>query len=607
MCGIVGHLGPNNPLDTVLEGLSRLEYRGYDSAGVAYVDDKSDLHFYKKKGKLANLVGLLEESKHTAVGCIGHTRWATHGEVNDANSHPHTSGKISIVHNGIIENAPSLKNEMASAGFEFQSDTDSEVFLALVTHNLKEGHDFITSVSNAFKRTDGNSAFVVLNAETSEILAIKRGAPLVAGLHEANSDASVSSDPYALVGSSDTIYFPGDETLVLLSKRHKEIISFYDLDGNESENYKSKKQEMSLEATDKGDFEHFMLKEIYEQPGLIRDLIQYYIAGEGAESLSKVSALKPEKFHISACGTAAYAGMVIRDFIEKLNRIPCAVELASEFRYRNPLLRKGEVGLFISQSGETADTLAAQGLCVENEMKTVSIVNVEGSTLYRDCDENLLIRAGIEIGVASTKAFTQQALTGRLLSSALAGDMEDETKKKALADKYSLLAERIDDIIARVDELKKIAEEIYNYNGFFFTGRNQFFPVALEGALKLKEIAYVHAEGYASGELKHGPIALIDDQMVNIAIVGPVLFDKTISNIQEIKARRGIIVGLGPANAPDLDDICDFKFDLNFDGLEELSPLYVNVANQLLAYYMAKFKGTDIDKPRNLAKSVTVE
>ncbi len=607
MCGIVGHLGPNNPMGTVLEGLSRLEYRGYDSAGVAYVDDKSELHFYKKMGKLANLVNLLGEKKHTAVGCIGHTRWATHGEVNDANSHPHTHGKISIVHNGIIENAPSLKNELASEGFKFLSDTDSEVFLALVSSNLEKGLEFMPAVSAAFRRTDGNSAFVVLNAETSEILAVKRGAPLVAGLHEANSDASVSSDPYALVGSSDTIYFPGDDVLVLLSKKNSNIISFYELDGSESKNFKFKKQEMSLEATDKGDFEHFMLKEIYEQPGLIRDLVQFYLAGDGAEYLKRVSEWKPKKFHISACGTAAYAGMVIRDFIERFNRIPCAVELASEFRYRDPLLNKDDVGLFISQSGETADTLAAQGLCVENKMKTMAIVNVEGSTLYRDCDENLLIRAGIEIGVASTKAFTQQALTGRLLSLSLAGDLSDEAKRKIVSDKYSLLAERIDDILDRVDELKQIAEEIYNYNGFFFTGRGQFFPVALEGALKLKEIAYVHAEGYASGELKHGPIALIDDQMVNIAIVGPVLFDKTISNIQEIKARRGVIVGLGPKGAQDLDDICDFKFDLNFDGLDELSPLYVNVANQLLAYYMAKFKGTDIDKPRNLAKSVTVE
>lgn len=607
MCGIVGHLGPNSPMDTVLEGLSRLEYRGYDSAGIAYVDDKSELHFYKKEGKLQNLVNLLEKEKHTAVGAIGHTRWATHGEVNDANSHPHTHGKISIVHNGIIENAPSLKNELASEGFKFLSQTDSEVFLALVSKNLEKGLKFMEAVSMAFKRTDGNSAFVVLNAETSEIIAVKRGAPLVAGLHELNSDASVSSDPYALVGSSDTIYFPGDEVMVLLSKKHSDIISFYELDGSESKNFKFKKQEMSLEATDKGDFEHFMLKEIYEQPGLIRDLVQYYIAGDGAESLKSVADLKPKKFHISACGTAAYAGMVIRDFVEKYNKIPCAVELASEFRYREPLLNKDEVGLFISQSGETADTLAAQGLCVENDMKTMAIVNVEGSTLYRDCDKNLLIRAGIEIGVASTKAFTQQALTGRLMSHALAGDFSDDATKKIVSDKYCLLAERIDEILDRVDELKAIAEEIYNYNGFFFTGRGAFFPVALEGALKLKEIAYVHAEGYASGELKHGPIALIDDQMVNIAIVGETLFDKTISNIQEIKARRGVIVGLGPKGRADLDDICDFKFDLNFEGLEELSPLYVNVANQLLAYYMAKFKGTDIDKPRNLAKSVTVE
>ena len=283
------------------------------------------------------------------------------------------------------------------------------------------------------------------------------------------------------------------------------------------------------------------------------------------------------------------------------------VELASEFRYRNPIVREDELGIFVSQSGETADTLAAQSLCVSKKMKTLSIVNTEGSTLYRDCDENLLIRAGMEIGVASTKAFTQQALTGRLFSSSMQMDLSNEAVKVELTQKFSLLAERIDQILGRVEEIKAIAEEIYNEKGYFFTGRGQYYPVALEGALKLKEIAYVHAEGYASGELKHGPIALIDEHMVNIAIVGPELFEKTVSNIQEIKARKGIIVSIGPRGNKELEDLSDHFIPMDFEGLDELSPLYVNVVNQLLSYYMAKFKGTDIDKPRNLAKSVTVE
>ena len=306
---------------------------------------------------------------------------------------------------------------------------------------------------------------------------------------------------------------------------------------------------------------------------------------------------------VNACGTANYAGLVIKDYIENFNRIPCQVDLASEFRYRNPLILKDDIGLFVSQSGETADTLAAQNLCKQSGIKTLSIVNVEGSTLYRDCDHNLLIRAGIEIGVASTKAFTQQALTGRLLSHALG----DGVEKKKLKDKFNLLATRIDELLSRAEDLKSIAESIHNYKGFFYTGRGSLFPVALEGALKLKEIAYVHAEGYASGELKHGPIALIDEEMVNIALVAPELLDKTISNVEEIKARKGIIVVIGPENDANSKRVSDYFFPLNYEGLGELGAVYCNVANQILAYYMARFKGTDIDKPRNLAKSVTVE
>jgi glucosamine--fructose-6-phosphate aminotransferase (isomerizing) len=299
--------------------------------------------------------------------------------------------------------------------------------------------------------------------------------------------------------------------------------------------------------------------------------------------------------------------MVTKDYIENLARIPCMSELASEFRYRNPILRKGDVGLFISQSGETADTLASQALCKEEGLRTVSIVNVEGSSLFRSCHDNLLIRAGMEIGVASTKAFTQQALTGRLLAGLLAGQLNTDKAKKDLLDRFTLLADRIQDLLDRSKEIFNIAQAVYSKDGFFFTGRGVYYPIALEGALKLKEIAYVHAEGYAAGELKHGPIALIDENKVNIAIIGPELFEKTLSNIQEIKARRGIIVAFGESKHKELNQIADYLLPLNFDGLGELAPMYVNVANQLFSYYTAKLKGTDIDKPRNLAKSVTVE
>ncbi|OUR93120.1 hypothetical protein A9Q84_21705 [Halobacteriovorax marinus] len=607
MCGIVGHLGPKNSVNIVLEGLKRLEYRGYDSAGVSYIDEHNELQIYKKTGKLENLKNLLGDQDFKARMCIGHTRWATHGEVNDTNSHPHMKDHISIVHNGIIENASTLRKQLTASGYEFKSQTDSEVFLSLLVTELAKGKGFKKAMVDSFAQVEGNSAFVVLNKDVNEIMSIKKGAPLVCGINEVNSEVFISSDPYALAGMASKLYFPGDEVLCHLSASNKNLLNFYDLEGNPTENYMSKNQDMSVGPTDKGDFEHFMLKEIHEQPELIRSLTQFYFQGEGLKSLLKAGEFKPSKFHITACGTAYYAGLLIRDFIETFNRIPCSTELASEFRYRNPLLNKDEASLFISQSGETADTLAAQELCTTNNVKTLSVVNVDGSTLFRNCDDNLLIRAGIEIGVASTKAFTQQALTGRLLSLSLSDELKDETKRVALTAKFSLLAEKIDHLISRSEEIKTIAESIHNHKGFFYTGRGKYFPVALEGALKLKEIAYVHAEGYAAGELKHGPIAMIDEDMVNVALVGPELFEKTISNIQEIKARKGIIVTIGPKDEEELEELSDYYFGIDFDGLDELSPVYINIVNQLLAYYIAKYKGTDIDKPRNLAKSVTVE
>tara|TARA_R110002072_G_scaffold288917_1_gene455614 strand:+ start:304621 stop:306444 length:1824 start_codon:yes stop_codon:yes gene_type:complete len=607
MCGIVGHIGPQNSVEVVLEGLKRLEYRGYDSAGVSFVDESNKIKTFKKEGKLQNLVDLLKDENIKSESSIGHTRWATHGKVNDTNSHPHNHESISLVHNGIIENANEFRNEAVSKGFVFKSETDTEVFLALIVTSMKDGLTFRDAITSSYKKIRGNSAFVVLNEETREIIAIKKGAPLVCGMHSKNSQVLVSSDPYALVGLADKIYFPEDDVLCSLSAANENLLSFTELDGTPSKRYKSKTQEMNFDPADKGDFEHFMLKEVFEQPGLIRGLSQYYFSGDGEKRLEKVSKLKPKHIYLSACGTAAYAGYVIRDYIEKFNRIVTTVELASEFRYRNPIINKGDLGVFISQSGETADTLAAQGLCKESNIETVSIVNVEGSTLYRECSENLLIRAGIEVGVASTKAFTQMCLTGRLMSFAMSEHFKDETKRKELVDKYNLLAERIDEVLDNENVIKEIAELTYNKKGYFFTGRNHYFPTALEGALKLKEIAYVHAEGYASGELKHGPIALIDEEMVNIAIVGPDLYEKTVSNIQEIKARKGIIISLGPKDDKELEALSDYYIPLNYEGLDELMPIYVNVVNQLLAYHMAKFKGTDIDKPRNLAKSVTVE
>jgi glucosamine--fructose-6-phosphate aminotransferase (isomerizing) len=607
MCGIVGHLGPEKAVETVLEGLKRLEYRGYDSSGVSFVDNNSNkLNLYKKSGKIENLCNALENVDTHSMLAIGHTRWATHGVVNDENAHPHQNGSISIVHNGIIENAAELKKEVPS--YNFLSQTDTEVFLALIT-TYKKDLSTKDAVLKAYSKVKGHSAFVVLCSETREIFAIRSGAPLVCGTSAGDSRALVSSDPYALIGVCDRIYFPENEVLCHLSSANKDLLAFYELNGEVSQRYESKVQEATLDSVEKGGHEHYMLKEIHEQPGLVRSLCQYYFGGDGQNTLQEMSKLKASKFHIVACGTAYYAGLVVRDFLESITKIPCTMEFGSEFRYRKPILNKeaGDVALFISQSGETADTLASQELCKQNGIKTYSLVNVEGSTLFRECDSNLLIRAGIEIGVASTKAFTQMGLTGRLLALALSTDFENENSRVALENKFDLLANRIDELLLRADHIKNVAEEIYNKKGFFYTGRYTYFPIALEGALKLKEIAYVHAEGYASGELKHGPLALIDENMVNIAIVGPELYEKTVSNIQEIKARKGIIVSIGDKDDDSLEELSDYYIPLYLEGLDELAPLYINVVNQLLAYYMAKFMGTDIDKPRNLAKSVTVE
>ena len=563
---------------------------------------------FKIAGKLTELKKITNNIKIHSNSCIGHTRWATHGKVTDENAHPHMSDNISLVHNGIIENSTELKTELLSKGYNFKSETDSEVFLFLLQDCLKESNDFSHSVSNAFSRITGNSAFVILNKETSDLVAVKRGAPLVCGINNIKTDCLVASDAYALIGLVDKIYFPEDDVVCHISAKNENVLKFYEVkDWSISKRYTSKVQSRDFKLEGKGKFDHYMLIEVYEQPTLIRGLFDYYLNGDGLKVLKDSVKITPNRIYMTACGTAFYAGLVIKNFIESKLRIPCSAELASEFRYKNPILRDNEVGLFISQSGETADTLAAQSLCKDSGLDSISILNVDGSTLFRESTKNLLIRAGIEIGVASTKAFTQQVLTGHLYASCLHGDLENPTKSKQLINKYSLLASRIYDLLDNTDGIKSIAQEIYNLNGFIFTGRGIYFPIALEGALKLKEIAYVHAEGYASGELKHGPIALIDENMVNIAIVGPELIEKTVSNIEEVRARKGKIVVIGPKDDSKLKDISDFFIPLNFDGLDELSPLYVNVVNQLLSYYMAKFKGTDIDRPRNLAKSVTVE
>ncbi|MAX67467.1 MAG: glutamine--fructose-6-phosphate transaminase (isomerizing) [Bacteriovoracaceae bacterium] len=600
MCGIVGYSGKSDAVSPVLEGLSRLEYRGYDSAGISMnIDGK--LCIFKKEGKLDNLKNFLKEKSElsSTIG-IGHTRWATHGKVNDTNAHPHGNEDFSIVHNGIIENANVLREELKQKGYQFKSETDSETFLVKLSDEFKQSKDIEQAIIDTFKSIEGNSAFVVIAKNSHKIYSIKRSAPLVCGVNEESGDVYVSSDPYALIGFTTKIYFPGDSVLCIADHRKaNNHYSFLDLNRNETKDYTIQQKQMSLNTVSKGKYEHFMLKEIFEQPELVNKLFSIY--SEDITSLNEMTKSRPEMVHIIACGTALHAGLVIKDFLERKNRIRVNSDFASEFRYKEPLICKKDVGLFISQSGETADTLACQELCVAQDLKTYSIVNVEGSTLYRSCDYNLLLHAGAEIGVASTKAFTQMALVGYILSNAYLDEPKD------LKSEFELLSQAITLILNREEEIKKIARDIYNYKGFIFTGRREQYPIALEGALKLKEIAYVHAEGYAAGELKHGPIALFDESMVNIAIVTKDLYEKTLSNAQEVKARKGVMVILGEGEDSELSEISDFYFGIDYLGLTDLKPLVTNVVLQLLSYHIAKFKGTDIDKPRNLAKSVTVE
>lgn len=604
MCGIVGYSGPGNSVGPILEGLSRLEYRGYDSAGIC-LKINDELQIIKKEGKLDNLKLLIsQDMPHSNIG-IGHTRWATHGGVTTDNAHPHGNEIFAVVHNGIIENAGVLKKDLLAEGFAFKSQTDSEVFLVLLTKLFKQTGNTLQSIARAFNTITGNSAFVIMEKASNRLYCIKRSAPLVVGENDETREAYVSSDPFALVGYAPKIFFPQDGVICESTVVATEVqTKFYELDLTPSSRYKTQGNLMTLDATTKGPYEHFMLKEIHEQPALVDKLAAFYIKGEGRKLLDSLRGFKVPAWHLAACGTAWHAGLMIKNYFEQINRQRASVEIASEFRYKDPILNKGEVGLFISQSGETADTLACQELCREKGVSSFAIVNVEGSTLFRNADKNFLIHAGVEIGVASTKAFTLQVLTGYLLSRAMQGMLDDSS----LFGEIQLLSHRIADLCSHSEiNLKDVAEKIYNQKGFIFTGRGKYFPVALEGALKLKEIAYVHAEGYAAGELKHGPIALIDESIVNIALVGPELLEKTISNVEEVKARRGIIVMVGPKDLPEVEHLADYYIGLNFEGLPNLSPLYVNVVLQFLAYHIAKLKGTDIDKPRNLAKSVTVE
>ncbi|TDR13067.1 glutamine--fructose-6-phosphate transaminase (isomerizing) [Marinomonas communis] len=609
MCGIVGAIAQRNVAKILLEGLSRLEYRGYDSSGVA-INNETGVRAHRAVGKVQALKDKFEAMPLDGKLGIAHTRWATHGKPTEVNAHPHFSGDdLALVHNGIIENHEVLRRELIELGYEFRSQTDTEVIVHLIHNALKTESDFLQAVKNALKRLHGAFAIAVtLNDENERLIAARKGSPLVVGV--GIEENFVASDQLALLHVTDQFIFLEEGDVVELTR---DAVTIFDANDTVQERPISVFNH-NVDATDKGEFRHYMLKEIYEQPKVIAACLEGRISEErvltscfGADS----AFLKDiENIHIVACGTSYHAGMVAKYWIEDLANIPCTVEVASEYRYRKVAVPKNTLFLTLSQSGETADTLAALRMAKELDyLTTLAICNVPSSTLVRESDLTLLTNAGAEIGVASTKAFTTQLTALLITSIAIASEKDalSDDKQVELVQALRSLPAYVDAAIKQDEAIKVVSEQFANKHNALFLGRGPMFPIALEGALKLKEISYIHAEAYPAGELKHGPLALVDEDMPIITMVPHNdMLDKLKSNLQEVAARGG-----------ELFVFADRDTDLhNEEGViftevpkvdEILEPIVHTIPLQLLSYHVAVVKGTDVDQPRNLAKSVTVE
>jgi len=609
MCGIVGYLGEQPAAEILIEGLRKLEYRGYDSAGIA-VAHGGQIQLRREVGKLRNLENQLREQPVTGQQGIGHTRWATHGRPTTYNAHPHVdgSGKIVVVHNGIIENYLELKNELVEAGHVFQSDTDTEVIAHLV-QSYHEG-DLLKAMHAASRRLLGTYACAVLHQDEPErIIAIKHGAPLLAGLGEGEN--FVASDAAAIINHTRRIIYLEDGEIAVVTRESVEV-----LDGDlRPRNKEVTRIDWNLVAAEKAGYEHFMLKEIHEQPAtLTQTLGGRFDDREGRLYLDEIG-FSDDLFRsfdravVVACGTALYAGMVGKYLIEQYARIPVETDYASEFRYRQPVLDERTLVIFMSQSGETADTLAALREAKRRGAKTLGIINVKGSSIAREVDGNLFIHAGPEIGVASTKAYSAMVAALTLLSLHLGqvrGKLNPVEVGAALKELKQIPA-IIGHMLESTAAVKDVAHSFMNARDFLYLGRGVNFPTALEGALKLKEISYIHAEAYASGEMKHGPIALIDEHMPTVAIATQgSTYDKVVSNLQEVKARNGVVIAIATEGDTSISAHADRVLFVPAVS-EALSPLVNVVPLQLLAYHIARLRGCDVDQPRNLAKSVTVE
>ncbi len=614
MCGIVGYVGARRVVPVVLEGLRRLEYRGYDSAGIVYLQD-GRLVKYRAAGKLSSLEAIIDEAivAPSHIG-LGHTRWATHGAPTTENAHPHTdcSGNLVVVHNGIIENYHSLREELLAKGHRFSSETDTEVLAHLIEEYLA-GDDLITAVRKALERVEGSYALAVLwTGKPDTLIAVRNHSPLVLGVDDENGSFLASDIPAFLPFTKQVIFLEDLEMAVLTAAER----TFYSLQTGKEISKEIKTIEWTAAMAEKGGYRHFMLKEIFEQPQAIINTVSGRINLEtGAIELPEIhleaeDLQKIDRIFLVACGTSWHAALVAKYWIERWAQIPVEVDIASEFRYRKLLINERVLTIAISQSGETADTLAGIRLAKKLGSKIITICNVVGSTMTREADGTVYTHAGPEIGVASTKAFISQ-LAALFLFTLYLG----EQKKTISAEKSRELGQALIGIAAVIEaELPRLQEEIrelvdsyYDCRDFLFIGRGLNFPIALEGALKLKEISYIHAEGYASGELKHGPIALIDKEMPILALVPrDAVYQKSISNVEEIKARQGRLILLGTEGDSHLQAITDDVIYLP-QVHEEMNPILYTIPAQLLAYEIATRRGCDVDQPRNLAKSVTVE
>lgn len=612
MCGIVGYIGKRDAMPIIIEGIKRLEYRGYDSSGAAVIDMESRLQVYKKQGKIIELERALPKPQDTRGNTgIAHTRWATHGSPSEENAHPHTDCKnrVALVHNGIIENYKKLRKLMEEKGCSFRSDTDTEVLAHIVGYFLDQKEPLTTAVQKTCKMIEGTFGIAVISSDSpNQIVAARRGSPLILGI--GNEEFFVTSDVNAIIIHTDKVIYLEDNEIVTITPERFELTTL----DNETVNAQISQVDWDISSIDKGGFKHFMLKEIFEQPQsvsnaargrLVEDLATARLGGLGmtGEELRRI-----KRIHLIACGTSWHAGLIGKYMIEGMARVPVEVQYASEYRYMNPIIPEDTLVMVISQSGETADTLAALREARARGARVLGITNTVGSSIARETDGGVYIHAGAEIGVASTKAFTSQVTVLSLLA-LLLGRMRhlSPIEGREFLQEFRTIPDRIQQILDIHEKIRDIAKTIVDSNNALYLGRGLHYPVALEGALKLKEISYIHAEGYPAAEMKHGPIALIDHRMpvIAVAMTDP-LFEKVISNLQEVRTRKGRLIVITDHQNGVLEDIAESIIQVP-QIIPVLQPLLSVIPMQLLAYYTADERGLDVDQPRNLAKSVTVE